>query len=133
MYQYDKYNDTYRYVPLNGSVAGVTAATEANRDAWYSPAGFTRGVLTNVSDLSIYPKLKERDQLFIIDLSIVSLLEEKFNDDIDQVINYEEVFNEVKKIISTDLRPTSFLCIGYPMKKRGPKTRRKLKDLIHVV
>ena len=41
--------------------------------------------------------------------------------------------NEVKKIVGTDLRPTSFLCIGYPMKKRGPKTRRKLKDLIHVV
>jgi len=41
--------------------------------------------------------------------------------------------DEVKKIIGTDLRPTSFLCIGYPMKKRGPKTRRKLKDLIHVV
>jgi len=40
---------------------------------------------------------------------------------------------QVKKIIGTDLRPTSFLCIGYPMKKRGPKTRRKLKDLIHVV
>ena len=40
---------------------------------------------------------------------------------------------QVKKIVGTDLRPTSFLCIGYPMKKRGPKTRRKLKDLIHVV
>ena len=41
--------------------------------------------------------------------------------------------SEVKKIIGTDLRPTSLLCIGYPVKKRGPKTRRKLKDLIHVV
>jgi len=41
--------------------------------------------------------------------------------------------DEVKKIIGTDLRPMSLLCIGYPMKKRGPKTRRKLKDLIHVV
>ena len=39
----------------------------------------------------------------------------------------------VKKIIGTKLRPTSLLCIGYPVKKRGPKTRRKLKDLIHVV
>tara|TARA_B100000029_G_C17497499_1_gene931483 strand:+ start:488 stop:1117 length:630 start_codon:yes stop_codon:yes gene_type:complete len=41
--------------------------------------------------------------------------------------------NQVKKIVGTDLRPTSLLCIGYTMKKRGPKTRRKLKDLIHVV
>ena len=41
--------------------------------------------------------------------------------------------NKVKKIIDTKLRPTSLLCIGYPIKKRGPKTRGKLKDLIHVV
>ena len=41
--------------------------------------------------------------------------------------------NQVKKIVGTDLRPTSLLCIGYPVKKRGPKTRRKLKDLIHVI
>ena len=41
--------------------------------------------------------------------------------------------DEVKKIIGTKLRPTSLLCIGYPIKKRGPKTRRALKDLIHVV
>ena len=41
--------------------------------------------------------------------------------------------NKVKKIIGTDLRPTSFLCIGYPVKKRPPKSRRQLKELIHVV
>ena len=41
--------------------------------------------------------------------------------------------NEVKKIIGTKLRPTSLLCIGYPVKKRPPKSRRQLKELIHVV
>ena len=41
--------------------------------------------------------------------------------------------NEVKKIIDTNLRPTSLLCIGYPVKKRPPKSRRQLKELIHVV
>ena len=40
---------------------------------------------------------------------------------------------QVKKIIDTELRPTSLLCIGYPVKKRPPKSRRKLKELIHVV
>ncbi len=45
------------------------------------------------------------------------------------------MFNEskVKKIIGTKLRPTSILCIGYPVKKRPPKSRRQLKELIHVV
>ena len=64
MYQYDKYNDTYRYVPLNGSIGGVTAATEANRDAWYSPAGFTRGNIRNVRKLPFNPRQSERDDLY---------------------------------------------------------------------
>ena len=40
---------------------------------------------------------------------------------------------KVKEIVGTDLRPTSLLCIGYPVKKRPPKSRRRLKELIHVV
>tara|TARA_B100000029_G_scaffold53964_1_gene49002 strand:- start:1071 stop:1715 length:645 start_codon:yes stop_codon:yes gene_type:complete len=40
---------------------------------------------------------------------------------------------KVKEIIGTSLRPTSLLCIGYPVKKRPPKSRRQLKELIHVV
>ena len=41
--------------------------------------------------------------------------------------------DKVKEIVGTKLRPTSFLCIGYPVKKRPPKSRRLLKELIHVV
>ena len=63
-YQYDRYNDVYRYVPLNGDTAGVSAATEANRDAWYSPAGFTRGNIRNVVKLPFSPRQSERDQLY---------------------------------------------------------------------
>ncbi len=40
---------------------------------------------------------------------------------------------KVKEAIGTNLRPSSLLCIGYPSQKRGPKSRRNLKDLIHVV
>ncbi|MEO9308884.1 MAG: nitroreductase family protein [Nitrososphaera sp.] len=40
---------------------------------------------------------------------------------------------KVMQILDTKLRPSSILCIGYPQKKRPPKSRRKLKDLIHVV
>jgi len=63
-YQYDKYNDVYRYVPLNGDTAGVTAATEANRDAWFSPAGFNRGNFRNVIKLPFNPRKSERDTLY---------------------------------------------------------------------
>lgn len=45
------------------------------------------------------------------------------------------MFDEQKVMdaIGTDLRPSSLLCIGYPAQKRGPRSRRKLKDLIHIV
>ena len=63
-YQYDRYNDVFRYIPMNADIAGVTAATEANRDAWFSPAGFTRGNIRNVVKLPFNPKKSERDALY---------------------------------------------------------------------
>ena len=44
-YQYDKYNDVYRWVPCNGDVAGLCARTDMERDPWYSPGGLNRGIL----------------------------------------------------------------------------------------
>lgn len=63
-YQYDRYNDTFRYVPLNGDIAGLCAAAEANRDAWFSPAGFTRGAIRNVVKLPFNPRQSQRDSLY---------------------------------------------------------------------
>ena len=40
---------------------------------------------------------------------------------------------KVKSILGTGLRPSSILCIGYPDKKKPPKSRRKLKELIEVI
>lgn len=54
------------WVPFSGYAAAMMANTDANFQPWYAPAGFTRGILTNVSDLALYPKLKERDQLYKI-------------------------------------------------------------------
>lgn len=63
-YQYDKYNDVYRYVPMNGDTAGLTAATADVRDAWFSPAGFNRGQIKNLVRLSWNPGKSERDLLY---------------------------------------------------------------------
>lgn len=60
------------WAPFSGFAAGMMANTDANFQPWYAPAGFTRGVLNNVSDLSIYPKLKERDQLYKINMNPVA-------------------------------------------------------------
>ena len=47
-YIIDKYNDTYRYVPFNADTAGLMVRSELERDAWFSPAGFNRGVYRGV-------------------------------------------------------------------------------------
>jgi hypothetical protein len=63
-YQYDKYNDVYRWVPLNGDTAGTMARTDQVRDPWYSPAGLTRGRIKNVVKLAFNPNKTARDQLY---------------------------------------------------------------------
>jgi hypothetical protein len=63
-YIYDRYNDIYRYVPLNGDMAGLTAKTENTHDAWWSPAGFNRGTVKNIVRLAFNPKRPDRDRLY---------------------------------------------------------------------
>ena len=63
-YQYDKYNDVYRWVPLNGDIAGLCVRTDVERDPWFSPAGVNRGVIKNVVKLSWNPTKAERDELY---------------------------------------------------------------------
>jgi phage tail sheath protein FI len=63
-YQYDKYGDVYRWIPLNGDMAGLCARTEQQRDAWWSPAGYNRGQLKNVVKLAYNPSKTDRDALY---------------------------------------------------------------------
>jgi len=62
--QYDKYNDVYRWVPLNADVAGCCARTDATNDPWWSPAGVTRGQIRGAVGLSYNPTQTERDTLY---------------------------------------------------------------------
>lgn len=63
-YQYDKYNDAYRWVPLNGDIAGTMARTDEVRDPWYSPAGLSRGRIKNSVALAFNPDKTARDLLY---------------------------------------------------------------------
>lgn len=63
-YQYDKYNDLYRWVPLNGDIAGLCVVTDSARDPWYSPAGTSRGLIRNAVKLAFNPNKAERDLLY---------------------------------------------------------------------
>lgn len=63
-YQFDKYNNVYRWVPLNGDIAGLCVRTDFERDPWYSPAGFNRGQIKNVVKLAWNPTKANRDDLY---------------------------------------------------------------------
>jgi hypothetical protein len=63
-YMYDKYNDLFRWVPLNGDIAGLCAYTDEIRDAWWSPAGYNRGNIKNVVTLAYNPSKADRDSLY---------------------------------------------------------------------
>lgn len=70
-YQYDKYNDVFRWVPLNADIAGLCARTDYLADPWVSPAGLNRGQIKNVVKLAVNPNKAQRDELFKIGVNPV--------------------------------------------------------------
>jgi len=70
-YMYDKYNDVFRHVPLNGDIAGLMVRTDNQREPWYSPAGFNRGEIKNIVRLSYNPDQADRDVLYRSDINPV--------------------------------------------------------------
>ena len=71
-YMYDRYNDVYRYVPLNGDMAGLCARTDLIADSWFSPAGFNRGVVRGAVKLAFNPTKTQRDELYPARINPVS-------------------------------------------------------------
>ena len=63
-YTYDRYNDLYRYLPLNGDVAGLLVHTAIQAQPWFSPAGLSRGQIRNVVKLPFNPSKAQRDELY---------------------------------------------------------------------
>ena len=63
-YMYDRFANTFRYVPLNGDMAGLCARTDINNFPWYSPAGTARGAILNAVKLPYNPTKAQRDVLY---------------------------------------------------------------------
>lgn len=64
VYTYDKYNDSYVWIPASGHTAGLCARTDANAEPWFSPAGFNRGNLMGVTKIAFNPNQAQRDALY---------------------------------------------------------------------
>ena len=63
-YMYDRFSDTFRYIPLNGDIAGTCARNDINNFPWYSPAGTSRGAILNAVKLAYNPSKSQRDRLY---------------------------------------------------------------------
>ena len=68
-YQYDRYNDVFRDIPMNGDIAGLCARTDFTNDAWWSPAGMNRGLIKNIVKLSWEPTKADRDTMYPISIN----------------------------------------------------------------
>ena len=64
VYQYDRFNDRYCWVPANGHTGGIMARSDLQRDAWVSPAGFSRGQYLGITKIAYNPKQASRDDLY---------------------------------------------------------------------
>ena len=73
-YMYDKYNDLYRYIPLNGDIAGCCAYTDGARDPFWSPAGLDRGNIRNAIKLPFNPNKTQRDSIYKIGVNPVTAM-----------------------------------------------------------
>ena len=71
-YMFDKYNNIYRWVPVNGDIAGLCVYTDTVRDPWFSPAGFNRGNLKNVVKLAWNPNKTQRDTIYSLGVNPVA-------------------------------------------------------------
>ena len=63
-YMFDRFANTFRYVPLNGDIAGLCARNDANNFPWFSPAGTNRGAILNAIKLAYTPSKAQRDRLY---------------------------------------------------------------------
>ena len=61
---YDKFNDQFIFIPAASSTAGLMAATDINRAAWFSPAGSRRGQYLGITALAYTPTKGQRDTLY---------------------------------------------------------------------
>jgi hypothetical protein len=133
-YQYDRYNDIYRWIPLNGDIAGLCARTDSTNDAWWSPAGFNRGNIKNVIKLAWNPNKAERDVIYSNGINPVVTFPGQgtvlFGDKTLQAkpsafdrINVRRLFIVLEKAISTSARFSLF-------EFNDPFTRSQFKNLV---
>lgn len=110
-FQYDKYSDKNRWIPLSADIAGLCAYTDQVAQPWYSPGGLNRGQIKSVTKLAISPKMSQRDTLYQAQINpVISMTGEGFvlfgdktatsKNSAFSRINVRRLFNLLEKAIS---------------------------------
>ena len=93
---YDRYNDVFRFVPLNGDIAGLCARTDLTNDTWFSPAGFNRGIVRGAVKLAFNPIKLQRDVLYPARINpvVTFLVKEPYYLEIKQAYHHQVLLIE---------------------------------------
>jgi hypothetical protein len=119
-YQFDKFNDTNRWLSPIGDVCGLYAETDLNNDPWFAPAGINRGVMRNVIKLAFNPTKASRDNLYVNSINpIITIPGEGTGIVFGQKtatsvasafdrVNVRRLLITIEKAVATGLRPFVF-------------------------
>lgn len=154
-YQFDKFNDTNRWMSVIGDVAGLYAETDLNNDPWFAPAGINRGVMRNVIKLAFNPTKASRDNLYINSINPIITVPgegtgivfgQKTTTSVSSAfdrVNVRRLLITIEKAVATALRPFVFEFNDVTNRDRikgvinpflaGIKARRGLFDFLVVV
>jgi hypothetical protein len=68
----DEYSNRQVWVPSSGFVSAIIAESSQINYPWTAPAGFNRGIMTNVLDIAITPTQKQRDLLYKVNINPIT-------------------------------------------------------------
>lgn len=133
-YQYDSYNDKFRWLPVSGDVAGIFCASDAAREVWFAPAGLTRGQMKNVRKFAFNPDKGTRDIMHKNNVNIVTA----FPGDGPVVYSQKTLTSKISAFADIDVRrlfiymekAISTASRFFLFEKNTPFTRRQMYNMI---
>ncbi len=133
-YQYDRYNDKFRWIPMSGDIAGIYARNDLQREVWFAPAGLNRGQVKNVQKFGFNPDKASRDLMHKNNVNIVTA----FPGDGPVVFSQKTLLRKPSSFGDVDVRrlfmymekAISTAAKYFLFEKNTPFTRRQMFNMI---
>ena len=134
-YIYDKHNSKFRWIPLSGDMAGIHVITDETRDAWFAPAGYTRGIVKNVIKFAWNPSKSHRDLLYKDQVNPV-MTDQSFGVDVvlgqKNLMAIQSAFNRIdtRRLFIVLEKSISTFAKNYLFEKNNEFTRKRFKGQV---